>query len=741
MSDTRYISNSIPHDISYRHRLNIPYRNSKSIIRERPKFKPEKEIISESFDQSDLDISFTHPGNGKFISTPMFDNDEEFEEYLDAELGESTIKYQHEDHVIKVYKSACNKFKVIPNMCVKKGLMKQTLKCKFLNLTLDDCKSICCALHVNRYVEKLEFQQNGMGPLPANLFADVIRESVFLTHIKLADNDLKSVGAMAICDAVSNNKLIRCLDLSGNGLVEKDGEFIEKLIKSSSSLKELYLGHNELMDTGVKRIAAALEVTYTLRVIDVSWNHIRLKGAVALGDALTKNASLEIVNLAWNGFHLDGAKSIADALKKNSTLESLDLTCNRMSEYCIAQILLGLRENSTLEVLRIGQNHVTTKGAFTILEQLCEYKNSAIKLFDLGKQEVDDRFVDLYNKMKIERDIEILYGEVWKTDRTPFSKYGVNDDEVALMCCNPLLVLMECMRLQNLRLIDFFKSLDTDKSNLICINELCDGMMKVGIPIRRDTLLKLLHKLDTDNNDRLDYGEMVEAQNKHRKYMRKALANAEEDLERTEVGRVTALLRKLMGRNFVMKKDDGYGKSKRGKKSRCPSTSSRVSSATTERNSEVKANHLSDRYYSSSEELNGCGDNEKVVISSRRLSLDLSENLYQRLNVGTSSQNVSITLRPPSVSSDESGIDSRPSSGSSAGSYGRMRMPSISSNLNLVTAPAHDVEPITLISEQNMAMIADSEDSLPPPISSTKDRRTSRRLSTTSLCSRKGSIW
>ena len=550
-----------PHIIAQKYRLNHTKVETKHVLKRKPKEPDVPEITIELVDPD------TNVQPSWLISDVS--SDEDFDPFEEEDIflqSKNNRRRSVHDMVKHVYETACKRHKIMPLNCVTKGLVRETLSCRFMNLKKEDCLCICYALCNDRFVERLDFQQNGMGPEPARFFAEVIENSSFLTHIRIVDNDLKSAGIRPICEAVRKNAKIECLDLSGNGLVESDGEYFENLIEEKNSLRELYLGHNQLMDHGVRRICEALKKNDTLEILDLSWNHIRLKGAEAIGEALEVNHGLLKVNLEWNGLYQDGAFSIAKALQKNDTLFELNLVCNRLSEYCIAEILKGLDSNSSLEILRIGQNQVTTRGAFSILKHIKENVSSKISMLDFGNQEVHDDFEKLYLELQKERDIKVQYGRVWQRERSTLSNSGTDEDEVALLSCNPLTVVMECMRLQNLRLIDFFKSLDTDRSKMISINELCDGLIKVGIPVRRNILIKLLTKLDRDNNGKLDYGEMVEAQNIHRNNLRKIFAACSDvEFENTEIGKVSIMVRKVMHKSYIMKSSVSDGRQKSAK--------------------------------------------------------------------------------------------------------------------------------------------------------------------------------
>ena len=72
----------------------------------------------------------------------------------------------------------------------------------------------------------------------------------------------------------------------------------------------------------------------------------------------------------------------------------------------------------------------------------------------------------------------MIYGMVWHEDRKNISADDVvSEDAAFLLNSNPLTVIMECMRLQNFRLVDMFQSLDTDNNNKITVHELVNGLL------------------------------------------------------------------------------------------------------------------------------------------------------------------------------------------------------------------------------------------------------------------------
>lgn len=565
MTEIRPVRSLRPSTLAHNYRLNIKSTCTPKTIVGRG--RPEEPLPDDDVVDCDIKSQLS-------INVNMDRDFEAEEEAFYFDLNSPTgVWGSAEDPVIQIYEYTCKKLGSVVSSSVKSNLIKPVFSQKFSQLQTSDCKAICCALIDNRYVQRIEFEQNGLSKASVDHLGQVIGASSFLTHVTIVDNELKSYGAEVICEAVSASKMIQCLDLSGNGFVESDGTILKTMLDKTDVLVELYLARNSLMDFGVKEIASAVETSISLKVLDLQWNHIRLGGAVAIGQAIEQNRSLETINLAWNGLHMEGAEAIADALKENETLKELDLTCNRLSEKCVAQILMGLDSNKTLEVIRLAQNHITCTGAEAILRHLANNKTSGIKVLDFGNQEVKDTFVSLYKELQQQRPFHVMHGIVWDTSRKSLTTAGEDNEESALLSCNPLTVLMECMRLQNFRLIDLFKSLDVNRSNFICINELCDGLMKVGVPVRRAMLLKLLNRLDKDGNNMIDYGEMIEAQNLHRKNLRKALQQSDSDFDKTETGKVSALLRLVMAKHTIMKREEHDTRIKTPKKevSRTPS--------------------------------------------------------------------------------------------------------------------------------------------------------------------------
>lgn len=74
-------------------------------------------------------------------------------------------------------------------------------------------------------------------------------------------------------------------------------------------------------------------------------------------------------------------------------------------------------------------------------------------------------------QIQSERPLEVKYGVILRDEAPPQCK------EQALVSEDPILVLMEFMKLKNLRLIDLFQSLDKDGSRSLSNQELKAGLL------------------------------------------------------------------------------------------------------------------------------------------------------------------------------------------------------------------------------------------------------------------------
>jgi Ran GTPase-activating protein (RanGAP) involved in mRNA processing and transport len=97
--------------------------------------------------------------------------------------------------------------------------------------------------------------------------------------LKVAENDLKSEGAIPIIKSASN---LEVLSLAKNFMKSDVGKPLAKLLKSSTVIKKMYLEFNELMVPGAKWIAKGLTHNKTLEVLNIKGNIIGDEGMILI---------------------------------------------------------------------------------------------------------------------------------------------------------------------------------------------------------------------------------------------------------------------------------------------------------------------------------------------------------------------------------------------------------------------------------------------------------------------------
>lgn len=92
-----------------------------------------------------------------------------------------------------------------------------------------------------------------------------------------------------------------------------------------------------------------------------------------------------------------------------------------------------------------------------------------------------EQFETYLSELKTRREIEVIRGPVLRTG-LKFEDPLASDDSDDILADNPLVVLMEFCRLQNLRLVDMFNSLDTDGNKSLSYAEFREGL-QASVPV------------------------------------------------------------------------------------------------------------------------------------------------------------------------------------------------------------------------------------------------------------------
>ncbi|KAL4229910.1 hypothetical protein ACF0H5_010301 [Mactra antiquata] len=420
----------------------------------------------------------------------------------DEHREESAVKDATRDLQVEAYNrmckmegtTPCSRFRRQMNDCVAD--MSNGL------LGLKDIKSICVSLTSNVTIKELNLSGNNLSEKGAKYVAEALRENTSIEDLTLSQCNIDLEGLQAISNVLLDMKPMKILDMSNNHFERRHAEVLAEVIKKNDYIEDLNLSGNQFDDVGGMTIGKALVHNVGIKKLDLSWNHLRRDGARTVCLALKSNTTLEELDLSWNGLAEEGARALGSALPYNHTLKELDITCNRISAFCLPDFLKGLAKNDTLKVLRISQNPLTTEGAIATMKFLT--KSDASQLVDLYMTDIpiNPDFLDELDELLKKRAVKVYHRDPNKKKITPIIRQRTLKDY------DPAMILFEYMKQENLRLIDLFRTFDTDSSQSVSKEELKEGFVTINMPLTEDALESLFHRLDLNDNDEIEYEEV-----------------------------------------------------------------------------------------------------------------------------------------------------------------------------------------------------------------------------------------
>jgi predicted nucleic acid-binding Zn finger protein len=191
------------------------------------------------------------------------------------------------------------------------------------------------------------------------------------------------------------------------------------------------------------------------------------------------------INLSWNGIGNDGAKALGDALKLNAALEVLDITNNRIMTEGSVYLGKGLAVNESLKTLKVtlfyydfheyvinteymnmqmGRNPMQSAGCYAVCAALLRNPNTAVNSIDFSDIMVNSDFLDILKKVQ---------------EQTPSLKVRTGGDVAPLRPkakLHPMMKLKNYIEKNNMRLVDFFNTLDKDRSMGVTRQEFAQGL-------------------------------------------------------------------------------------------------------------------------------------------------------------------------------------------------------------------------------------------------------------------------
>ncbi|XP_076446125.1 uncharacterized protein LOC143283730 [Babylonia areolata] len=441
-------------------------------------------------------------------------DENEYDDDFDFDEGEEEVAAQREQYrtcgtTKTVYQRACQVLRVQPSPAFLRQVNIAVMDLRDVRLGPADVKPIAIALVRDGRLCSLDLSNNDLGPIGVSYIAEMLQENTSLTDLNLSATQPGREGVKALCETLRHNRTLAYLWLEENGIEHTESHLLADLIRSVPTLRGLYLGHNRLGYHGGAAIASAIAQNSSMQTLDLQWNHIRRDSAVALVRALGTNRCLRSLNLAWNGLGKEGCLALAHVLPKNSSLRELDLTCNRVDLMSLGFLLKGVTKNTSLHCLRIGQNPLTTDGAKALINAVASTPQLNISDIDICGVPVDLEFTQLVASAQETRVLRVRHEEAvtLATSDRKREHEGTNLDRF-----DPVTVLFEYMKLDNLRVIDMFQFMDVKKKDKLSKGNIRDGLNTLKIPVTEHAIDVIFQKLDINKDGFVELDEMMKVQ-------------------------------------------------------------------------------------------------------------------------------------------------------------------------------------------------------------------------------------
>ncbi|KAK3736311.1 hypothetical protein QZH41_020784, partial [Actinostola sp. cb2023] len=408
------------------------------------------------------------------LTLEHLDHDDDWDTDLETDDG----KEEYDVTGRTTYVQACREAGVIPASYFLRHMQEPDIDIKHHGLGPMGAKAIAIALVSNTSVIKLNLSDNWLGADGSSFIAEMLRENCYISDLvsyyrspepNMSENRLGVGGAECLSDILVHNPNINRLTASGNGFEDRAAGILAESMKTNTTVRYLCLNHNRIGEKGGQFLAPALATNDAVAELDLSWNHLRGKGACALALSLKENITLKNFNLAWNGFGNDGALAMGEALKTNSSLLELDLTNNRITAEGAVHLAKGLMVNTTLQVLKIGKNPMQSAGAYAIVNAMKNNPECALVEVELTDINVNTDFLAICKEILLTRpNIRITHGGSGGALAKPKARPP------------PMKILKNYIVDNELRLLDFFNTLDKDKSMSLTVKEFAEGLKVSG---------------------------------------------------------------------------------------------------------------------------------------------------------------------------------------------------------------------------------------------------------------------
>jgi len=125
-------------------------------------------------------------------------------------------------------------------------------------------------------ISDLELKGNSIGGAGLTSLANAIRHTYNLRTISLGWNNLghSDSGLQAFFSALTENRSVEKIDLNNNEIGPEIGQYVSSCLKSNSTLHTIDLKWNRMGNVGAKAIIKGLNVNKTLQILELAGNKV-----------------------------------------------------------------------------------------------------------------------------------------------------------------------------------------------------------------------------------------------------------------------------------------------------------------------------------------------------------------------------------------------------------------------------------------------------------------------------------
>jgi len=387
-----------------------------------------------------------------------------------------------------------------------------------------DAPEVCTALSGNTDLLVLSFRNNNFGDMAAKHFGTLLSANTTLEELDLSGNNIRTRGAQMLAEGLSTNVRLCKLNLNSNGVGSVGMTALAEALGGNSTLTQLHVAGNNIGDAGAVALAAALSGRKTMAKVDISNNPISTKGMKALFEAVA--ASGGACELAFDGIVLDEEtiKALEEAAKNNpnarfignfptfdgfddvraQAMQASDRIANRAHDWTHKKAKAGPAKIQ-IEDVEGGEAAVgvADEEEASGLPPHLSRSTKGNMWDDVDQGDLKRRGVSRSSMMIDPNELAAFDEDDPQAERMRL--WAESHPDVP----DPMLALERYVYQNRLRLVDFFFSIDKDRSGAVSWAELEQAVMVLdGLDLSEEQMDELMDRLDGDGDGEIDYEEL-----------------------------------------------------------------------------------------------------------------------------------------------------------------------------------------------------------------------------------------